>query len=293
MNKIIFVLPPEKNIPFGGYKIVYEYANRLTSRGWEVSIGYDCRNVGKSFDIKMFRNSIVHFVSELRRICYPKWFCLSDRVRKFCIYDEKDIPVTDNIVATAYETADLVAKMIEYNRLYLVQGYETWENRTEEEVNASFRLGMKNIVIAKWLKNIVDKSCDTDNSILISNGIDLTEFSLYNPIELRKEKKISMLYHQSELKGSKYGIEVLKELKKMYPELKAVLFGIPKRPCDLPDWIEYVQNATSKQLKKIYNESQIFLYPTIEEGFGLTCVESMACGCALCATNYLGVHELL
>ena len=77
----------------------------------------------------------------------------------------------------------------------------------------------------------------------------------------------------------------------MYPELKAVLFGIPKRPCDLPDWIEYVQNATSKQLKKIYNESQIFLYPTIEEGFGLTCVESMACGCALCATNYLGVHE--
>ena len=292
MTDIVFILPPDRNIAIGGYKVVYEYANRLSKRGWRVSIGYSCRNVGMTYKLPtLIRMMLVKLVSEYRRFIYPRWFKLTPKVKKFCIYNDNDVPKCDVMVATACGTASLVSKQTSYKKFYLIQGYETWGGRTEDEVKATYSLGLHNIVIAEWLKNIVDESCGKDNSILIPNGIDLQEFSLDIPPAERKVKRICMLYHKGEYKGSKFGIKALIMLKTIYPELQAVLFGVPPRPNALPRWIDYVQNASSLQLRHIYNDSQLYLYPAIEEGFGLTCVESMACGCALCSTDYRGVHE--
>ena len=83
----------------------------------------------------------------------------------------------------------------------------------------------------------------------------------------------------------------MKILKNKYPQLKAHLFGTTRRPKFLPQWISYTQSASAKQLRSIYNNSAIFLYNTIVEGFGLTGAEAMACGCAYISSNYLGVHE--
>lgn len=45
--KVTFVLLGPGNTPCGGYKIVYEYANFLAENDYDVSIGFDCRNIGK------------------------------------------------------------------------------------------------------------------------------------------------------------------------------------------------------------------------------------------------------
>lgn len=127
--------------------------------------------------------------------------------------------------------------------------------------------------------------------ILIPNGIDFKNFYIENPIEKRKLHTISMLYHTAEIKGSKYGIAALNILKNKYPDLKAFLFGVLPRPKEIPDWMEYTQNANPEQLRKIYNQSTIYLYPAIEDGFGLTGAEAMACGAAYVASDYGGVHE--
>lgn len=291
-KNVTFILPPEIGHPIGGYKIVYEYANRLLENGWQVNIGYDCRRVGCKLHIwHPLKMLIVKAVSEFRCWHNPKWFKLSNGVGKYCVYGENDIHATDNLVATAVGTADLVYKAKKCNRLYLIQDFENWGEWTSEAVKNTYRLGMVNIVIAKWLKDVVDGSVNNDNSVLISNGIDSLDFYVTRPIETRKMKSICMLYHKGEYKGSKYGIQVLLKLKEIYPELKATIFGTPNRPHNLPLWIEYKQNVNVEQLREIYNNSAIFIYPSIEEGFGLTCVESMFCGCALCATNYRGVHE--
>ena len=47
----------------------------------------------------------------------------------------------------------------------------------------------------------------------------------------------------------------------------------------------------SKETVDIYNEISIFVCATIEEGFGLTGLEAMACGAALVSTSYEGVKE--
>lgn len=85
--------------------------------------------------------------------------------------------------------------------------------------------------------------------------------------------------------------KALELVKKDYPDLHVNLFGVYNLPEDLPDWFSYTKNANSDQLFNLYNKSAIFVCASIEEGFGLTGAEAMACGCALVSTNYKGVYE--
>lgn len=291
--KITFVLQGYSKHPIGGVKMVFEYANRLAERGHEIAILFDCSKgtINRHREIPKILRSSYYCFSVWR---HPKWFPLHSTVKKICsntgIHDH-EVPDADIVCATAVSTAADVAALsaAKGRKLYFIQDFENWGEWTDDAVKQTYRLGMKNIVIAKWLEKIVWDS--GANCVMIPNGIDFAVFHLEQPIESRPGHTISMLYHKQEHKGSKYGIEALCRLKERYPDLQATLFGVPDRPADLPAWIQYVQNATQSQLCQIYNQSKIYLCPSIKEGFGLTGAEAMACGAAYVASDYGGVHE--
>lgn len=290
--RITFVLPGYLRSPAGGYKMVFEYANRLTLRGHEVAIAFDCYQGAQG------HQKIPGF---LKKLCYrflvwyyPKWFALHPKVCKVCAYtgiNNREIPDADFVCATAVGTANDVANLSinKGEKVYFIQDFENWGSWTTDAVKETYRLGMKNIVIAKWLEKIVQDS--GADCVLIPNGIDFDVFNIDIPIASRKGHTVSMLYHEQVHKGSVYGIAALKKLKEIYPDLQATLFGVPKRPDDLPAWMQYIQSATQPKLRQVYNQSKIYLCPSIKEGFGLTGAEAMACGCAYVASDYGGVHE--
>ncbi len=272
--------------------MVFEYANRFVARGYIVSIVFDCSGGATH------HQELPDF---FKKICYkflvwyyPKWFALNPKVRKICTYtgiNDQELPDADFVFATAVNTSVDVANLSinKGKKLYFIQGFENWGSWTADAVKETYRLGMKNIVIAKWLERIVhDSGADC---VLIPNGIDFNVFNIDIPIASRNGHTISMLYHEQVDKGSVYGITALIKLKKRYPDLQATLFGVPKRPNNLPAWIQYIQSATQSQLRQIYNQSKIYLCPSLKEGFGLTGAEAMACGCAYVASDYGGVHE--
>lgn len=293
---IAFVLPRMRNKSIGGYKMVYEYANRFTKMGHQVSIGYISNKVGKEkaaqYHIPEWgRRLLAYPISEWRMSHYPTWFQLSPRVKQFCIYDlSEKIDEADAIVATAFNTAEFVSKQHAPVLAYFIQGYETWDGVTKEEVHHTYQLGMRNIVITHWLENIVRQEAPGAFCAHVPNGLDLAVFHRDDKIK-KEDHSVAMLYHDAPYKGSVYGIESLKILKRAYPDLKATLFGVPNRPSDLPDWITYVKSANQEQLVDIYNRAAVYMYPTIQEGLGLTCIESMACGCALAVSDYEAAHE--
>lgn len=289
---INFILQGPSRYPIGGVKIVFEYANRLLGRGYDVNIIFDCSKAAKK------REKIPNFIRflyyKLAVWYYPKWFTLNPKIHKICVYsgiNDEEIPDADFVCATAVGTADDVAKlsMNKGEKLYFIQDFENWGNWTADAVKETYRLGMKNIVIAKWLEKIVQDS--GADCVLVPNGIDFDVFNIDIPIASRKGYTISMLYHNQVHKGSVYGIIALKKLKERYPDLEATLFGVPKRPDSLPEWINYIQSATQPKLRQVYNQSKIYLCPSIKEGFGLTGAEAMACGCAYVASDYGGIHE--
>lgn len=288
--KINFVLPSPTLKIAGGYKMVYEYSNRLVLRGHEVTIIYDSR---KGKNSKSIPAVLAYFSRLFIGNRGPSWFDLNKKVKKKVVFEinNKNIPCADVIIATAADTAFDVKNLDDSKgrKYYFIQDYENW-NLTDHEVKTTYRLGMKNIVIAKWLKDIVDKESLAESSY-IPNGIDFDVFNVTNSIEKRNSKSIAMLYHHDARKDAKKGLEIILAVKQQYPDLKVKLFGVPERPENLPSDIDYIQKANQKELKKLYNESAIFLCSSLVEGFGLTGAESMACGCALVSTDCQGVME--
>lgn len=289
--KINFYLPGVFLRIIGGYKVVYQYANYLCKCGYDVCIYYD----GKDGDNgKKIPKSIALFLRRIIVLFTPRWFKLNKSIKKVVVkhFDDNLVRDADISIATAYKTVESVYNFSNSKgiKVYLIQGYEKWDEITDEDLIASYGFGMNNIVISKWLKEIVDKS-SLVSSKLIPNGIDLDRFRIINSIDNRNPHSLALLYHKAENKGLRYALEAINKLKENYPDMQCMMYGSPKRPKDLPSWIKYTRNASEVEVVNILNNSAVFLCSSLSEGFGLPGMEAMACGCALVTTNCQGIME--
>ncbi len=292
---INIALKGKKNYAIGGYKIMFEYANRLMERGHEVNILWNYKDKFKKwpfiYNHKVIKDSIIKMFYLGKKVA---WFPVDDRIKQIEFIDglrSKDVPDADIVIATAASSVEDVISLPDSKgkKCYFVQGVENW-TISKDELAQTYRGFGLIIAISKWIKdNIFELS--GEEAIIIPNGINNEEFYVTNAPKNRSGDTIAMLYHTHEMKGSRYGIEALNIVKAKYPNIKATIFGASPRPSDLPKWIKYIKNANHQQLLDIYNDSSIFLCPTINEGFGLTGAESMACGCALVSADYQAVHE--
>lgn len=290
--KISFVINEPINRASGGYKTVYMYANVLAENGDDVTVFYRCKkevlfsNYKMPFPIKLF----------IAKVCArrgPKWYSLNKKVQRKIVTDITDDAISDGdvVIATAADTADAVMKLSDAKgqKFYFIQGYEKWV-MSEEQLKQTYAHDMNKIVVAKWLKELVEKYSEK-KAVYIPNGINQDVFCIRKPVEERNPHQIAMMYHDLESKGSLDGIKVLLNLKKRYPDLEAHLFGIVAKPADLPEWVMYTYCAGENELVSIYNNASVYLCPSWEEGFGLTGAEAMLCGCALVSTSTQGVLE--
>lgn len=289
--KICFVLPRTEKKIYGGYNIVYEYANRLTELGNEVYILYLNSNYLKRYKVPRFVKKL--YFDRLNSV-EPRWYYLSSKVNKVSDYNKKITQYlfeeSDVVIATAVKTAQYVSATFKTkNKLYFIQGRENWAV-SDECVDSTYCLGMKNIVVSKWLKDIVDEVAN-NSSYLIPNPIDLRKYGVINSIDNRPNHSIACLYNPNPCKGFDNAFRVLLKLHDKYEDLKCVIFGSYDRPDYFPEWIDYIPNASQEKTIEIYNSVRVFLCSTIDEGYGLTGLESMACGCALCSSDYAAVYE--
>ena len=59
----------------------------------------------------------------------------------------------------------------------------------------------------------------------------------------------------------------------------------------MPAYINFTVNPSDAIIKKLYSESDIFLFTSTEEGFALPPAEAMACKCAVVTTKVGAVSE--
>lgn len=290
--RITMVLPGISTHATGGSKVVFEYANRLASEGFSVEILFLSNpEEGRMAKIPL-PLKVKRIINLIRGYMHPKWFKLNRHVKHRTIFDisNQSVPDADWIFATAASTAPGVYKLSSSkgNKGYIIQDYEIWD-MTEEELKRTYCYGMKNIVISHWLKDKVD-SITGDNCICIPNPVDTTVFFPDNNCR-RNPKSVAVLYHPGEHKGFKYAWRAIMLAHERVPDLHVNMFGTYTPPENLPSWVSYIRNADNKELFRIYNSSAVFVCASINEGYGLTCVEAMACGCALVVTDFAGARE--
>ncbi len=292
--KITFVLPGRGDKPVGGPKVVYEYANHLSRRGHKVSIVHPARSCQYGLGLTgNTKNWLRYFQIAMGMPFRPDhWFQVDPEVNMVCVpnLSERWIPKGDIVVATAWQTAEWACG---YSRckgrgFYLIQHLETWCG-PEDKVFKTWKTPLSKIVIAKWLQEIATGL--HEEASYIPNGLNMREFQMdISPLN-RDAMSIFMLYHESDWKGSSDGIEALKLVRQMCPEIRVALFGVPPRPSSLPEWIEYYREPQRELLRKLYNQSAIFVSPSWAEGWPLPPAEAMLCGAALVATDIGGHRE--
>lgn len=286
---IVFLLPEYYNKPIGGYRVVFEYANRMVSKDFTVSIVYPSFLFFWKSPVRRKLKMLFYFFYYLflPRNGNNFWFNLDKRVNNMYvpIFHKKFIPKSDVYFATAVETAFVLNswKHIEdKNKYYLVQAFEDWD-WGREFVLKTWRYPMHKIVISEWLAGIARNL--GESYTLIENGVDREGLFSYIPYEEKKPMQVAMLYHKQPLKGCKDGLRALEQVREKYPELRSVWFGSAPKPKELPSWVSYYQQPSIEELNRIYNESAVYLAPSHSEGFGLTVGEAMVCGCAVVCTN--------
>ncbi len=292
--KITFILPMYLSSPSGGFKVVYEYANRLQERGHQITVIHPRTEYPDNALMGRLKSLLWKYKIKLKDSPLVPWFSVHPGVRLWLVRDlrEEFIPDADAIFATAVNTAMPVAGFgpSKGRKFYLVQSYETWQG-SDDAVRASWHLPLHKIVVSKWLMRKAAELGVAGQTTYITLGLDLSQFKISTPVASRDSLQIGMLIHPLKIKGTSDGLEALKIVKERFPRLRAICFGTEARGSEIPEWIEYHRKPRAEDLTRLYNSCSIFLHPSHEEGWGLPPAEAMACGCAVVAAANDGVYE--
>ncbi|MFK8249054.1 glycosyltransferase family 4 protein [Leuconostoc mesenteroides] len=291
---ITFVLPKNNDTPVGGYKIVFQYANFFVARGHNVSIVF---RIGKRSFLGRMKHA-VHMVSFAHDTSI-NWFKLDSRIKTRNFDDVEIHKYIKNavVVATHWSTAISVhnLKLESKYKYYFVQDFETFDPMAKKgQVEATYKLSLNVITISEGLKKIIQEYIPNKKIQVVENFFLKEQFFVENPIKGRGQV-LSMLIHSRGTKRSEFGIEIIDNLKKRFPKMRIIFFGgmIPEK-VKIPDYAEFYKNANVEQLRKeIYGNSQIYLMPTEQEGWGLTGMEAMASGAVVVAGNIPGIADYI
>jgi glycosyltransferase involved in cell wall biosynthesis len=285
--RVTFVLPSYEPRPNGGFKVVYEHANRLTARGHSVTLVHPWTAPGPRGSLGGRLKRLRFYLRARRGV---PWFRLAPQVdfRLVRRLEPEGFPESDAMVATGWRTAEPVSQARGAG-FYLIQSFETWDG-PEHEVEATWKLPLHKLVIARWLERLAAGFGEAERTTYVPNAIDPEEFFVTAPIADRPAR-VGMLWHRWAFKGAADGLAAIEQARERVPALEAIVFGTAKRPAELPAWIEYVRSPVGAELRELYNGLAVFLHPSHVEGWPLPPAEAMTCGCALVAAANEGVGD--
>ena len=319
---ITFVLlGPTIRYPPGGYNIVYKLAQGLNQNNIKTSIIFlkdpsvyisnHIREYSQSFMIRMLYVMFKLLFSGNRiNILYRLKFLLKSVIGvdyDYSVLDNVDCYLydtiesvkikTDIIIATAWQTAYFVKEFTNnYNSkpFYLIQNSEddpSFSGKNSNNAKKTYGFDFTKIVLNKKLYN----RFKDENPRFFHVGIDTDFFKIINKTDTR-ENIILFPLRKNESKGAKYAIESAKKLLNNTTKIKIIMFGDYKEneiPEEIRGKIVYYYRPTNKELLQLYNDSAIFVLPSLVEGMPSPPLEAMSCGCAVVVTDNGGTNEYI
>lgn len=296
LKHLCFILPHPAAGPTGGYKVVYEYANRLVEDGFGVDIVYSGSIFWRQKPLKYKLSNCYRYAEHLiKGFSCRSWFHLDKRVKEQLTLsmNYRHMPKADVYVATSPYTAVYLNDypIAANQKYYLIQDRENWGPGLDAILSQTYHMKLNKIVISKWLHKMLEAEYD-ESSVLIPNGFDFNKFRLMMLPELRDKFQVSMLYHTMNRKRCDDAFAALALVKKRVPQLRVNIFGVPSCPSGLPEWYTYYQMPDDATHNRINNQSAIYIGSSETEGWGLTVGEAMICGQAVCCTDNDGYREM-
>jgi starch synthase len=145
-------------------------------------------------------------------------------------------------------------------------------------------------------QSIVSRGVNPSKILLIPYGVNLDHFAP-GPKIARPQSNVSILFAGSidQRKGIKYLLEANKQL--ALPGTELVLCGGMVGSGDglapYRDQIRYIGPKSFPQMPEVFRSSDIFVFPSLVEGFGLVILEAMASGLPVITTSHTGGYDVI
>ena len=269
----------------GGADVIYKYTEMLAKKGYDIIIykpiwSFNYRRY--AWNVKNRIHQVYCTVKNFARIFHKK-----QQFDKFIPWlSDYFIRDADILIATSWPTSFSVNKLkpCKGKKIYFIQGFEIWDN--EEYGLKSYMLPLNKIVISTWINDQLKEHLNIGPFPIVYNGLDTVKFSNSSKVYRNNGEAMHclILNHRLVKKGVADGVKAFELAKEKYPNMILESFGF----CDnrnLPAYVKYTQNPSQKKLVEIYNHSDIFIFPSQGDGWGLTPLEAMACQCAVVGTR--------
>ncbi|MFA7057818.1 MAG: glycosyltransferase [Candidatus Cloacimonadales bacterium] len=163
------------------------------------------------------------------------------------------------------------------------------------------------IGVSKAFAGLIKEVVPEANPIAIQNSYNSELFKLMDKDKVRKQLGISSqnlnLIFVGNLIKSKRHIDIVRALKIIDKKsVKLVLIGSGEervsvqneiQKLDLASQVTLIPSLPQQDLANWYNASDIVIFPSLKDSFGLSLVEAMACGCPAITTRTYGPIEIV
>ncbi|GIU82977.1 MAG: glycosyltransferase family 1 protein [Acidobacteria bacterium] len=154
-----------------------------------------------------------------------------------------------------------------------------------------------NVLSSYARESFIKQGVDPKKIIVTPYGIDTEKFR--PKAASVNEKKVRILYvgRMELLKGVQYLLEAFAALKRKDVELHLVgpilpeMLPLLKKYSD--ERIKLFGAVNHEDLPKFYQDSDIFVFPSINDAFGLVVLEAMACGLPVITTENSCAHDVI
>lgn len=285
--KITFITSQYNRIS-GGNRALFEYANRLQAMGNEVS-WYVLGKPARWYRIDHWQRIMSKKVTLLPPETID-WLENKVPISVLSYNDERLIPDSDILLATAWQTADFANRFPESKgkKFYFVQHHESLWAREKNKAQKTYYMPFKKMVISTWLKKILQDKYNQQAEVMIT---PVNENSFYRE-EANQDNasRVCFLHHDYDWKGYRDAIEAVKIIRSRNCKIDPVVFGEKlEDPSPLYEEagfkFEYHYRPTGETLRRIYASCGTYLCASWYEGLGMPSMEAMACGAALVTTD--------
>jgi glycosyltransferase involved in cell wall biosynthesis len=195
---------------------------------------------------------------------------------------------------------------------YIVWGRGSDVHLSGKSVKFILRPVLKNadavIALTENMKKNMGGFCNRD-IFVIPNGIDLDRFNNLSKKDLRSglqlgqdAKIITFIGRLHPVKGVTFLIKAMKLIKNEEPNTKLIIIGDGSekerlkeiaRELNLEPSVIFLQQVPNQSIPKYTVASDVFVLPSLSEGFPLTILEAMASGLPVVSTRVGGLSEII